>query len=409
MEELCSIYLSNSFQISIVSLLMLFFSIFISHKYSAKCRYYLWSIIFVAFILPFRAQIAIPIPERFGSILPQNIDTTTQGTTIIANTVQPSQWHSFLLPLWLCGVIVFLGWHLLQHLRFLSAVHRWSEEITDEIILEQFMLVKEELGIQDDATIKSCSCIKTPMLIGLLHPVVLLPQIHLSLDELPLILKHELVHYKRKDLCYKLLLILALSIHWFNPLVHFLVKWTLNLCEISCDEEVLQDRDTKQRMQYGESILGIIRSGHSYHTTLSTNFYSGKNEMKKRINAIMDMEKKHFSPTLFAIVILLTSVAITAFALAPAKASSASSQTGIQNDANQKVTSHSYQVNDRSKDLNSITEHTFTTKDEPNLEPDKDYVIEHTFTTNDKDSNIDQTYNTTKKPTVVPGEGDITY
>ena len=300
----------------------------------------------MALILPVRAKITLTLPEVFLPILPRSIDAAASGTVDIADTVKTWDWHQYAGLLWAAGVLCFLGWHLFQHLRFLSAVRRWSEDIKDSAILKQFILTKAELGIRDRITIKSCACIKTPMMIGLLHPVVLLPQIDFSQDELPLILKHELVHYKRKDLWYKVLTMIASAIHWFNPVVHIMVGSALTLCEISCDEEVLRGHDAKGRAQYGEAIIGVIRSGSAYHTALSTNFYSGTQGMKKRIYAMMDMTKKRFSPVFFIAVFMITICGTTAFALSSAQAegisqisSKIATVTADQNQTSSKVSS----------------------------------------------------------------------
>ena len=174
-------------------------------------------------ILPIRTKITLALPEIFQPFLPQSIDSTF-ATASIADTVRIWNWHYYAGPLWVVGMLCFLGWHIFQHLRFLFAIKRWSEEIEDSDVLEQFALTKGELRIRNHITIKFCPCIKTPMMIGLLHPAVLLPQVDFSQNELPLILKHELVHYKRKDLWYKTLMMIALAIHWFNPVVHLMVK-----------------------------------------------------------------------------------------------------------------------------------------------------------------------------------------
>lgn len=176
---------------------------------------------------------------------------------------------------------------------------------------------KTELHINKCIPVKFCACIKTPMVVGLLRPVVLLPQVTFSQDELPLILKHELVHIKRKDLWYKVLMLSTLAIHWFNPVIHLAVRSVLNLCEISCDEEVLKGIGSKGRARYGESVIGTVRNSGAYKTALSTNFYSGTKGMKKRIYAMMDMANKRFSPVLFLGVLVITMCGTTAFALSP--------------------------------------------------------------------------------------------
>lgn len=320
MGELFIAYLQNSLQLSVVALLMLIFSPLFVSRYSAKCRYYLWIVIFVALVLPIRLKISITLPEAFQPILLQATDTATPGAAMAVNAVKTWEWHQYAGLLWAVGTFVFLAWHLFQYLHFLSAVKRWSEDIKSSDVLEQFALAKAKLGIRNHITIKSCACIKTPMVIGLLHPVGLLPQIDFSQDELPLILKHELVHYKRKDLWYKALMMLALAIHWFNPVVHLMVRAVLTLCEISCDEEVLRGIDTKGRVRYGEAIISVVRNGSAYQTVLSTNFYSGIKGMKKRIYAMMDMTSKRFSPALFMAVLIITVCGTTTFALSFAQA-----------------------------------------------------------------------------------------
>lgn len=53
------------------------------------------------------------------------------------------------------------------------------------------------------------------------------------------ILKHELIHYKQKDLWYKLLLLMAQVIHWFNPLVYIMVEQAEQDLEARCDLKVV--------------------------------------------------------------------------------------------------------------------------------------------------------------------------
>lgn len=318
MGKLFVVYLQNSLQLSAIALLMLAVSPLLAHRYSAKCRYYLWAVVFFALLLPIRTNITLELPKFLHTILPQTIGTTAPDTAAITKTVNTWDWHNYAGILWAAGTFCFLGWHFFQHLRFLSAIRRWHEEIEDTAVLELFAKVKAELKIREHITIKSCVCIKTPMMVGLLHPVVLLPQVDFSQDELPLILKHELVHYRRKDLWYKALMLLTMSIHWFNPVVHLMVKSVLNLCEISCDEEVLKGIGAKGRARYGESVIGTVRNSSAYKTVLSTNFYSGTKGMKKRIYAMMDMSKKRFSPVLFLAVLMVTLCGTAAFALSPA-------------------------------------------------------------------------------------------
>lgn len=325
MRELFLIYLQNSLQLSVIVLLMLLISPVLGRRYSARCRYYVWAVVFAALILPIRGNIELDLPKFLQAVIPQNQGQVVPGA-VVANAVAGWGWFQYAHLFWAVGAVAFIIWHLVSHLRFLSAVKRWSEEVKDPELLKVFEYTKAKLHIKKEVPVKRCACIKTPMVVGLVRPVVLLPSAAFSLDEVRLIFKHELVHIQRKDLWYKIVMLSALSLHWFNPFIHFAVKETLNLCEISCDEEVLKGFGTKVRAQYGESIIGTIRNRNVYKTALSTNFYSGAKGMKKRIHAMMDMRKKRFSPVLLLAVFAITLCGTTAFALTPVPAVVAASK-----------------------------------------------------------------------------------
>lgn len=328
MQELFVSYLRNSISLSVVALLIITFSPLISRRYSAKCRYYLWVVIFVPLLFPIRPQVSIRLPKFIQPFLtlstkgvtrisPSTASILASETLNISHVITRWNWFQYLVLLWGIGVIFFLGWHIIQHLGFISSSKRWSKDIEDENILELFAYTKRELGIQNNIIIKSCACINTPMLIGLFRPVVLIPQNSFDQEELLLILKHELIHQKRRDLWYKVLMMLVLGIHWFNPVVYFMVRSAMNLCEISCDEEVLKGIDLKERAKYGESIIAVVRNGSTYKTVFSTNFYSGTKGMKQRIYAMMDMTRKRFSPFFLFGIMIITLCVTTTFALEP--------------------------------------------------------------------------------------------
>lgn len=47
---------------------------------------------------------------------------------------------------------------------------------------------------------------------------------------------HELVHLKRRDLIYKLIIFIGTTIHWFNPVIYLMSKISFEDLELSCDE-----------------------------------------------------------------------------------------------------------------------------------------------------------------------------
>jgi hypothetical protein len=194
---------------------------------------------------------------------------------------------------------------------------RWSVAVSDGQERTLFQDLKSEMGIQKRVSLYRCSCVNTPMLLGLAAPRILLPDSDFAADELRFIIKHELAHYMRKDLWCKCLVLLATAIHWFNPVVFLIAKSTASQCEISCDALVLKGADFERRKQYGETIIGIVKNGAKLRTALSTNFYGGKSSMKNRIYSIMDTKRKKAGVAILCLVVagsITTGVAFAATA-----------------------------------------------------------------------------------------------
>lgn len=311
-------YIQNSVNLSIIAVLVMVLSPILSHRYSAVCRYYLWLIVIAAFLIPFRLQLYIP--RAIQLILPDGAKkifsyAKVNGIPAYAGTVL--NWHILAVVLWITGILSIWSWYIFHHLRFLSAVKRWSEKVSMDRMI-YFQEVKNEMNVERRIEIFCCACIRTPMMIGFVNPIILIPNIDLTKDEFSLIIRHELIHYRRKDLFLKILSMLALTIHWFNPVVYFIVRHIQNLCEISCDEEVLKGSDSKIRADYGKMIIEVIRKGQFYQTAISASFCDRVDNIKKRIYAIMDTKIKHFSFLILIVTVVIVFLGISEFIL-PAK------------------------------------------------------------------------------------------
>ena len=97
------------------------------------------------------------------------------------------------------------------------------------------------------------------MTLGLLRPVIVLPP-EVPEADLPLILRHELCHIRRRDLWYKGVMLLANAVHWFNPLVWRMAGQAGRDLELYCDEAVVEGQDSGFRRRYGTGApAGIVR------------------------------------------------------------------------------------------------------------------------------------------------------
>jgi len=305
--------LACSVTMSALALLYMASALLLSKRYTERSRYYAWLIIVIGLIIPFR-------PQFSNAIVSINIPSETTASAIQAGNetriavAYRIAWWQIAATVWLTGVIVSIAYHAIKHYRFVKMTRRWSCNITDEQTLALFASLKEEMGITRRIDLYVCPCVDSPMMIGYARPQIFLPTAELTRDEKSFILKHELVHYKRKDLLYKYLVLAATAIHWFNPVVYLMAKAIDLLSELSCDAEVIRSADSYTRQRYSETIIGVVKFQSKLRTALSTNFYGGKKDMKNRISSIMDASRKKAGIVIAGFLLLLTIGIGTAFA-----------------------------------------------------------------------------------------------
>lgn len=197
---------------------------------------------------------------------------------------------------WGLGVSVILLKNIVQYRRFYNWLRRWSNPISDETTIKLFESAKLKLGLsKKEIGLFRSKSVDTPMLVGLLNPMVILPEKVMSDFDLALTFEHELTHYKHKDLFVNLLGLLVLSIHWFNPILYFCIPLVQEDGELYCDESVLENKNKNknenERSLYGKMIINMIPIASSKHMLLSTCFYSRKLSVKRRILNIMKNTK----------------------------------------------------------------------------------------------------------------------
>jgi len=297
--------LACSVTMSALALLYMASAPLLSKRYTERSRYYAWLIIVIGLIIPFRPQFsnAIVNIDMPGETAASVIQAGNEARVTVAHRIA---WWQIAATVWLAGVFASLAYHAIKHYRFVKMTRRWSCNITDVEALALFASLKEEMGITGRIDLFMCRCVDSPMMIGFIKPQIFLPTVELTRDEKSFILKHELVHYKRKDLLYKYLVLAATAMHWFNPVVYLMAKAIDLLSELSCDAEVVRSTDAYTRQRYSETIIGVVKFRSKLRTALSTNFYGGKKDMKNRISSIMDTSKKKTGIVIAGFLLFLT-------------------------------------------------------------------------------------------------------
>ncbi|MBP1906976.1 beta-lactamase regulating signal transducer with metallopeptidase domain [Paenibacillus turicensis] len=240
-----------------------------------------------------------------GGLLAEAKENYTYLKNVFSSLLQAQQLSVILLIatiIWASGAIVYLLLNVLKYRMFKRSLLResWESKMGNYPV---------KVMISPKAT--------TPMLVGIWRPVVILPNTQLGEKELSMIMSHELTHLQRGDLIVKLLLLIANTIYWFNPIVYILNRQLNVLCELSCDEKVVRKMDMDNRRLYGKTLLSMLEYSVSQRNVVFTSsFCSPKSEMKWRLLNVMNnkkMKTKVIILSLFSALVLVISGGTAAY------------------------------------------------------------------------------------------------
>jgi beta-lactamase regulating signal transducer with metallopeptidase domain len=93
-----------------------------------------------------------------------------------------------------------------------------------------------------------------PAVYGIFRPRIVLPTDHIG-EDLEYVLRHEKTHIRRGDNLWRILALLAVTVHWFNPLAWVFLRAFLTDLELACDEDAVRGYDDSKRREYARTLL----------------------------------------------------------------------------------------------------------------------------------------------------------
>ena len=275
----------------------------------------LWWISVVRLMIPFSIPSAFSVYSLMGSHAPGNgsqairvlpIGASGQAIPLTSSVLNAANAVSTWTVVWAAGVLVCAVF-------FSLAYWKCRKEFQTSIpvgndFTENWLSVHQQ-GRR--ISIRQSGRFSAPLTYGVLHPVILMPTSTKweNTDSLEYVLAHEYVHIRRFDSIRKLVLIVVLCVHWFNPLVWVMYILANRDIELSCDEAVVRFFGENTKAAYARALISMeeTRSGL---TPLCSSF--SKNAIEERITAIMKIKKT----TVFSLVLAGFIVVGTATAFA---------------------------------------------------------------------------------------------
>ncbi|HWN45741.1 MAG TPA: M56 family metallopeptidase, partial [Steroidobacteraceae bacterium] len=144
---------------------------------------------------------------------------------------------------WLLGVFVF-ALRIAFGLAVLEQLRRRNLIALPEALVVRFRILQHRLGIRRVIQYCECHSLNVPAVIGLFHPVVLLPVralTGLTPEQLEAVIAHELAHVKRFDVAVNFFQVIAETLFFFHPAVWWLNKRIRADREDCCDDVAIAE------------------------------------------------------------------------------------------------------------------------------------------------------------------------
>jgi TonB family protein len=247
------------------------------------------------------------------------VSAKTQASELASHA---SSFSETLSILWMLGFVAILGYVFVLHSRGVSLVSKKSRKSGDEVT--PFNLNSDFGLTESKIKLRFAQENSSPYVEGLLFPTLVLPSNFTTLfdqEQQSLILKHELVHLKRRDILWNMLALTLLSVFWFNPIFWRAYRRFRLLQELSCDQIALQGESKQTRLRYAKALLNSSSPLPIF--TLNQLSFGEKAMLKERLVQLKSNNASSFVGRSAAVVsILLLGAMLT---LANAKVSHTSS------------------------------------------------------------------------------------
>lgn len=329
-----------AFTSSALILIVLAVRILFRKKLSARLKYALWGVVLLRLLVPFQVELPAAASDALpllASNLAPEVAPRLDDTMLYAvpterhpsDRVQPGEppeysrtLHSEADREYYSGGVVYdesgvtRYFFMMPASELLTALWKIGAGLCLLVILYSNWGFSLRLGrrrrlLEDvDAPIPvyAAEGLPSPCLFGVFKPAVYVtPEATADPDTLRHVLAHELTHYAHKDHIWSLLRILALALHWYNPLVWLAVGLSKGDGELACDEGAVARLGEAERIPYGRTLVDMVAARSLRPADLlscSTAMTGGEKSIKGRVTQIVK-KTETVKIALFAVIALV--------------------------------------------------------------------------------------------------------
>ncbi|MFC1781366.1 M56 family metallopeptidase [Planctomycetota bacterium] len=193
--------------------------------------------------------------------------------------------------IWLLGSsLIMVG--ILHNLIAVARFKRSLTPVTDKRLLALLREVRSRIKLNMLPSLYSSTHIETPMTIGIIHPMIVLPEKLLTVtsrEDFLCILGHESAHIKHCDNLTGVLQRIFIAFNWWNPLAYIINAKYSSTREELCDDYVVQMIGDSTR--YTTCLVNLVEKScliNSFRPAVG--LVGGKRNLTKRLTRILRKE-----------------------------------------------------------------------------------------------------------------------
>lgn len=195
-----------------------------------------------------------------------------------------SLWMSdWILMIGLCWLFLISGFSVYEIIKY----HRLTRKLK-KITEKRTCFLP---GIRD-VEYRISPLIGSPYTIGFLKPFIVAPE---SLEDSRLsemIMRHEYSHLRRHDSAVKLLCLLAICLHFYNPLTLLTLLLYTSFSENIADQAATEGFTTEEKKAYAVALVNLSARNRQVPVVWKNNLLGAKHTMKRRVEFIMMKNRK---------------------------------------------------------------------------------------------------------------------
>ena len=195
-----------------------------------------------------------------------------------------SLWMSdWILMIGLCWLFLISGFSVYEIIKY----HRLTRKLKK--ITEKRTCFLPGIG---DVEYRISPLIGSPYTIGFLKPFIVAPE---SLEDSRLsemIMRHEYSHLCCHDSAVKLLCLLAICLHFYNPLTLLTLLLYTSFSENIADQAATEGFTTEERKAYAVALVNLSARNRQVPVVWKNNLLGAKHTMKRRVEFIMMKNRK---------------------------------------------------------------------------------------------------------------------